>query len=111
MPVFLYAGAIFVFSSFSLPFFPGPEIRFIDRLLHVVEYGILGFLLGRAFLNASPSFFRRSFQAWAVGVAIFYGFTDEIHQFFVPMRSSNAIDLVCDGIGAVFAQFFFRRVL
>ncbi|MBI4436430.1 MAG: VanZ family protein [Candidatus Omnitrophica bacterium] len=75
--------------------------------MHTVEYGILGFLLARAFLKSSPPFFRRSFQAWAVGIAIFYGFTDEIHQLFVPMRQPSSFDLLCDGLGAVVAQLFF----
>jgi len=108
-PVLFYAGAIFIFSSRPFFFPPGLEVLGLDKLLHVVEYGVLGFLLGRAFLGASPLFFQRSFQAWAAAIAICYGFTDEIHQFFVPMRQSSSLDLVCDGFGAILAQLFFNR--
>ena len=106
-PVFLYAGLIFVFSSFPLSFPPGLEVRFLDKVIHTVEYGIFGILLSRAFLKSSPPFFQKSFQAWAVAVAIIYGFTDEIHQLFVPLRQSSSFDLLFDGIGALLAQLFF----
>jgi len=106
-PVLLYAGLIFTFSSFPLSFPPDIEVRFLDKMIHMVEYGIFGILLSRAFLKSSPLFFRKSFQAWAVGIAIFYGFTDEIHQLFVPLRQSSSFDLLFDGIGALLAQLFF----
>lgn len=109
LPVLLYAGLIFTLSSYPVFFPPGVGLRLSDRLLHAVEYGILSFLLGRAFLRDSSPFFQRSFQAWAVAIAIFYGFTDEIHQFFVPTRESSSIDLLFDGVGAVGAQLFFGR--
>lgn len=109
LPALFYAGLIFAASSYSLSFPPALGILPLDRFLHTLEYGILGYLLGRAFLKGSPPFFQKSFQAWAASVAIFYGFTDEIHQYFVPMRQSSPVDLLCDGLGAVLAQFFLRR--
>lgn len=108
-PVLCYAGFIFILSSFSLSFPPALQIRFADKVIHVAEYGVLGFLLARAFLKASPSFFQKSFQAWAVAVAVLYGFSDEIHQFYVPMRRCSPVDLFFDGVGACLAQLFFER--
>jgi len=108
-PVLLYAGVIFTLSSFPISFPPGLQILNLDKLLHTIEYGIFGFLLARAFLRASPPFFRRSFQAWAVILAVCYGFTDEIHQSFVPTRDTSSIDLLFDGVGSILAQFFFER--
>ncbi len=109
LPVLLVAGLIFILSSFPLLFPPGPRIWFFDELAHMIEYGILGYFLGRAFLKGSTPFFQRSFQVWAVSVAILYGFTDEIHQLFVPLREASSVDLVFDGIGAFLAQGLFRR--
>ena len=108
-PVLLYAVFIFILSSFPFAFPLVFKIRFLDSILHMIEYGILGYLLGRAFLKESSPFFQKSFQAWAAALAICYGFTDEIHQFYVPMRQSSALDLWFDGAGAVLAQFLFRR--
>lgn len=42
-----------------------------------------------------------------------YGLSDEVHQYFVPGRSSSAFDLLVDGAGGLFAalfmNWFFRR--
>ena len=108
VPVILYAGIIFTLSSFPLALPPGLQVRNVDKLIHMMEYGIFGYLLARAFLEASSSELQKSFQMWAMIIAICYGFTDEIHQSFVPMRETSSIDLVCDGIGAILAQFFFK---
>ena len=108
-PVFLYAGVIFAFSSFPISFPPGLKIRYLDKGLHAVEYGLFGFLLARAFLRASPPSLQRSFQMWAVIMAVCYGFTDEIHQSFVPTRETSSMDLLFDGVGAIAAQLFFER--
>ena len=109
LPVLLYAGAIFTLSSFPISFPPGFKIHYLDKVLHAIEYGILGFLLARAFLKASPPYCQKSFQAWAVVIAICYGFTDEIQQLYVPTRETSSIDLLFDGVGAMIAQLFFER--
>ena len=107
LPPLTYAGLIFTLSSFPLTFPPALGFRFSDKILHAVEYGLFGFLLARAFLKASPPFFRTSFQFWAVVIAILYGFTDEIHQLYVPMRECSSFDLLFDGIGALVSQLIF----
>ena len=107
-PVIVYAGMIFTLSSFPLTLPEGMQVRNIDKLIHMMEYGIFGYLLARAFLEASPASLQKSFQMWAMIIAICYGFTDEIHQSFVPMRETSSIDLICDGIGAILVQFFFK---
>ena len=112
LPVLFYAGLIFTLSSFPVVFPPAFGFRFSDKILHTIEYGILGFLLARAFLKGSPPFFRNSFQFWAAAIAVVYGFTDELHQFYVPMRECSSFDLLFDGLGAILAQLiFFNRIL
>ena len=108
VPVILYAAVIFTLSSFSFAVPSGLRVQNLDKLIHLIEYGIFGYLLARAFLEASPTSLQKSFQMWAMIIAICYGFTDEIHQSFVPMRETSSIDLIFDGIGAILAQFFFR---
>jgi VanZ family protein len=38
-----------------------------------------------------------------VAFAAAYGLTDEIHQRFIPTRSSDIYDLLCDIAGSAFA--------
>jgi len=37
----------------------------------------------------------------AIFIGIIYGISDEIHQFFVPGRSCNIIDVLTDSIGVL----------
>ena len=73
-----------------------------DKLLHAGVYAVLGLLL----LTAQP----RQTQGYnwkqvgiSVSIASLYGISDEIHQYFVPGRSSEVLDWVADSLGALIA--------
>lgn len=110
-PVCAYAGFIFYLSSLS---HPGKGFYFLpfffvylgvlgDKIIHLVEYGVLGILFYRAFRYAGGARAAR----FAVGLAILasaaYGLTDEIHQVFVPSREADPWDLLADTLGASIA--------
>jgi VanZ family protein len=96
-PTVIYMAAIFHFSSESQPL-PALTERVWDKLLHTIEYGGLGFLLIRAFLGEGAGW--RPSALLAVLAASLYGATDEWHQAFVPMRSSDIHDWLGDTVGA-----------
>ncbi|MEE8168173.1 MAG: VanZ family protein [Candidatus Hydrothermarchaeales archaeon] len=104
MPVLVYAGVIFYLSS--LPYVPGSGIVGLEQidperlLLHLVEYGIFGFLLFRAFVSTENSSFVERALLLATLIGFFYGITDEVHQYFVPLRSPSIADAISDGIGS-----------
>ena len=107
LPVYLYAGLIFILSSFpqpikALPFFHG------DKLLHLIEYAILGYLLARAARHSSHPKLCTHFRIFAVYVAFLYGITDEFHQYFVPGRVVDILDLVANAAGAFCGQLFIK---
>jgi len=100
LPVYLFAAVIFILSS--IPFLgklPGP--KHIDKVCHMAEYAVFGFLLARAFKNSDRSYWRANFQFLAIAFALLYGLTDEIHQKFVDLRNPSVFDLFFDGLGAV----------
>ena len=71
---------------------------------HLVLYTVLAWLI-QATLHSFNSSTSRIWS-WALVSVIFatlYGITDEFHQSFVDGRSSSLMDLVWDGLGAVFA--------
>ena len=70
-------------------------------LAHMAVYGILGALLLHALGASRAGRSTRRAAALAVGLAVLYGVSDEIHQSFVPDRSARATDLLLDAIGAV----------
>lgn len=83
---------------------PMPEIDLgfsaQDKLVHILGYGLLGALL----LGAMPwreNGYRPRHVVFAVLLATLYGLTDEWHQAYVPGRSSDALDMLADAVGAM----------
>ena len=111
VPVVLYAGTIFYLSDQShpeeqLPSFLLEEVS--DKVLHVVEYAVLGGLCYRAFrLGMSGQVASRALL-FAIVTASLYGMTDEAHQLFVPFRESSWQDWLADTVGAVIGAMSWR---
>ncbi len=103
----MYAAAIFIFSSISTP--PKALILFpySDKVLHFIEYAILGFLVIRALCSLKSNKTTLFLRLVAVTAALFYGFTDEFHQYFVPGRDMDIFDCLSNGFGAFIGQAFF----
>jgi VanZ family protein len=78
---------------------PGTDLP-LRHLAHVVVYALLTFVLLRAF-GALEHGFTRGMVVLAIGLAVLYGVTDEIHQTFVPNRHGQAYDLIFDFAGAL----------
>jgi VanZ family protein len=111
-PVAGYLGLIFYISSRP---HVGWARDYPDLLLHAIEYLVLSLLLARA-LNEGlrlPVPGRRLLLAWVLCVV--YAVSDEIHQSFVPRRSSDWRDVAADaagaaaGLGAIAAAGRLRR--
>lgn len=97
LPVILYAGIIFYFSSLSNPLPSGmPSFNYMDLLMHAGEYFILSLLLLRALRH---SLVKRPFLL-SIAIASLYGITDEIHQLFVPGRMFAVSDMIANAVGA-----------
>lgn len=111
-PVWLYAALIFGGSSISTP----PEAiasvlkEISDKLLHLCEYGLLGILTYRACRHAAGPWVSRHAVVVAVAGCALYGFTDEVHQLYVPFREGDALDLVADTAGATLGALGWRRL-
>ena len=96
-PVAGYLGLIYYLSSREQVGWAAP---YPDKLLHAVEYMALALLLARALNNGilKPMPARRLLLAWVLCAA--YAMSDEIHQSFVPNRSSDWRDVAADAVGA-----------
>jgi len=100
LPVIVYCTAIFIQSSFptteKLPAWP-----FLDKVLHVAVYALLGFLVFRA---VSTGRLAKNLNLALLISALFtglYGLSDEWHQSFVPGRSPEVADALADLIGGI----------
>lgn len=74
----------------------GEGAQVIYNGAHFLEYTVLGALLTNALACHMP---RKRAALFAIGLALAYGVTDEIHQLFVPTRSSDPMDCVFDLLG------------
>ena len=100
LPVILYCLLIFIQSSYPVTQ-SLPSIPHMDKLAHTGAYALLGFLFFRVFQTTS-------IQKNAVLLVIFsalasslYGISDEIHQYFVPSRTADIVDVLADAAGSV----------
>ncbi|MBH1988476.1 MAG: VanZ family protein [Myxococcaceae bacterium] len=111
IPFAALCGIIFWLSSMSNPPIPA-SLRFSnsDKLLHAIAFGAVGIAaaIGTAIRTASAG--RKVFlEAWIL--TGFYGFIDEIHQRYVPQRSSDIADWFADILGAAIGILFFFAFL
>jgi len=100
LPAALYMLLIWWLSSRSLNI-SIDSFPFRDKGVHAAEYGVLGVLLAHALAGTFASRSRAVLWWWAAGLTVLFGMTDEIHQAFVPGRSSDILDVVADAVGAV----------
>jgi VanZ family protein len=110
-PAVAYASLIFFLSSLSR--FPEelPSFFGFDKIIHFIEYFMLGALLYRWFANVEGFPGKRRALIATIFVGIIYAFTDEWHQSFVPGRDSSLFDVLFDSLGVAAASFSFPLLL
>jgi hypothetical protein len=69
--------------------------------MHYVAYFVLGLTVAFGVGKRAATWQGCLFN---IVICVLYGVTDEWHQSFVPMRSSDIMDLLHDGIGAAAAS-------
>jgi len=127
LPVILWAGLIFYFStenfSFSntegffsawlgwlLPGFAPADLALFHPLLrkggHWFEYFILAILLVRAGQSSNESELAKPTIAWTLTLVLAYAASDEYHQSWVPERTASVVDVAIDTFGGVCGVFW-----
>jgi len=100
VPLLIYMGFMWYLSSkppISSSFFKFP---FADKLAHFAEYLLFGYLLARALSPGRASEGKVLIGVTVAFLALVWGFIDELHQSFIPMRDVSSLDIVADCIGA-----------
>jgi hypothetical protein len=93
-----YCGLIFYFSSRRDIALPG-AIPSADKIAHLLEYTILGWVWTRAMRWERPQWTDLAFVVSALIFASVYGTSDEWHQSYVPGRVTEVYDVVADAFG------------
>ncbi|MFH1129121.1 MAG: VanZ family protein [Patescibacteria group bacterium] len=104
LPVVVWAGLIFVLSSIPSLKTNLEQDFLLRKIAHIVEFGILTFLLYRAISaqglpagKAGGSPCRAIIYSFIF--ALFYAFSDELHQYYVPGRHCSLKDVGIDSVG------------
>lgn len=111
-PVVAYAALIFYGSAQSHPEQDLPSFfnLFSDKILHAIEYAVLGGLCYRAFRWGTNDSWAQQAVLLALLAASLYGISDEVHQLFVPFRESSWQDWVADTIGGAMGAVGINRL-
>ena len=96
-PALAWAGLILGMSSVPGSRLDDVGLQVPDKLVHAVEYAVLGVLALRAATDRGPVS-RRAFWL-AIAFAALIGVLDENYQRLVPQRESSAADWVADLVG------------
>ena len=95
-PAALYYAFIFYLSSRSYDI--KIDILFFDKVIHLIEFTLLGLLLSFGyFMSLKSPLGVKAVLTICSGILL--GGLDEFHQYFVPRRSIEFFDLIADAIG------------
>lgn len=95
VPVGVYALVITLASSVS----PAATTKISSNVFHPVEFAGLAFLAQLAAHGGAVPRPRWHLLLWVALACVAFGVADELHQSFVPNRSSTALDVGLDALG------------
>lgn len=75
--------------------------RIVRKLAHVILYLTLGFLVCICVESWFGPDKRKKHKWLAFAIGTLYAISDEVHQYFVPGRSCEVVDVLIDSIGVL----------
>jgi len=97
-------------SQSNLPNFETYDLV-VKKGAHITVYGVLYFLLFRAFHTRRPArglSLPRTYLYPAV-LSLLFAISDEIHQSFVPFRTASFRDVIIDCVGIFLMYLAIRK--
>ena len=109
LPTILWALLIFVACSIPSPT-AAKGVIFLgkaDKAAHLILFAVLSLLLAR---SLAPTSARKSTVLLAAFLSLSYGLLIELYQSFIPYRFFEYLDLLADGVGAVFGGLLWLKL-
>jgi VanZ family protein len=111
LPVIALAGIIFKLSSGTVP--KASEVYWQDfaakKFAHFMIFGLMAVLIYRAVKAGGAS--TKNSLITAFLLTVFYGATDEFHQYFTQGREARLRDVGFDSLGAIVFLLFIQKIL
>ena len=98
-----FVSLMIIGSSLKGTSIPKSYILTLDKLIHIVEYFILGVLL---YFSIACITKYSTILSFILG--IFYSFIDELYQSTVFARDASGFDVIADIIGLILSAFFVK---
>ncbi|MBI3074301.1 MAG: VanZ family protein [Deltaproteobacteria bacterium] len=102
MPALVVASLIFWGSSQAIPLPLARIVALSDKLFHAMAFATLAVAVVLALRVAHRTSPKRSAVIAGI-IASLYGVSDEWHQFYVPGRFADPLDVAADVAGALVA--------
>ncbi|NIO49680.1 MAG: hypothetical protein GTN73_09645 [Candidatus Aminicenantes bacterium] len=110
-PAALYYAFIFYLSSRSYDI--KIDILFFDKVIHLVEFALLGLFLSFGYFMSLKSSLKVK-AVLTICSGILLGGLDEFHQYFIPRRSIELFDVTANAIGILIGlllYYYFSRTM
>lgn len=108
VPALFWLALIFIGGGADF----GPPVKDsgfpIDKLEHLVAFGVLTYLFFRALRYVTPGIAQRGLIALSAFLATGAGGVLELYQLGLPHRSAELGDLLADAVGALLAAAWLR---
>lgn len=102
LPALVWALLIFVSSSIPSSSIPDLSILRFDKVIHAGIFLVFCSLVYRALRYQSRfPLLSRHCLGFSLLLTFLYGILDEFHQYFVPGRSADPLDLAADTVGGI----------
>ena len=109
LPVILWMALIFILSSIPGKNIPDIPIPNFHKLVHLIEYSVLGALLIRALIHLAAGTGKVKLILISIAIAAAFALSDEWHQTFVPGRNGCLMDAINDIIYAMIGVYVYYR--
>ncbi|RJP78928.1 MAG: VanZ family protein [Candidatus Zixiibacteriota bacterium] len=110
-PPLFWLLVIFALSAYPRALIPQGKYFSWDKLAHLAEYGVAGYLIARALFFSGKPFLRRHYAWITILSGLAYAISDEAHQYFVGGRNASTYDVVADLIGVILGRWLFALLL
>ncbi len=85
--------------------------RIVRKAAHIFEYALLGFLICVCLESWFGPDKRKKHKWLAFAIGAFYAASDEIHQYFIPGRSCEVIDVLIDSLGVLLGVMIAAKII